>query len=101
VNSTQCNGTGIIICQAGKCQCDAPSYKPCKSSCGNELKKKKSLFYLKKFDFLIEINGGFAYQGDDCRVEQNCIRNAICREEKCQCMENYMVKNGVCCMLKI
>ncbi len=49
---------------------------------------------------MIEINRDFAYQGEECREEDNCIGNTICRANKCECMVGYTLKNGVCCMLK-
>jgi len=49
---------------------------------------------------LIELNRGFAYQGEECREEGNCIGNTNCQANKCECKQGYTPKNGVCCMLK-
>lgn len=43
-----------------------------------------------------------AYEGDHCEAQGNCVGNAICSGEKiCRCLDNYVAKNGLCCMLKI
>ncbi len=43
----------------------------------------------------------FAYVGEGCAVTKNCVENAECANNKCQCNSGYTLKNGACCMLKI
>ncbi|CAF4961111.1 unnamed protein product, partial [Rotaria sp. Silwood1] len=74
-SDTQCEGSNIV-CRDRKCQCNYPAYTPCKSTC--------------------EINRRYAYEGENCEVNENCIDNAICSEKKCTCRPDFPARNGLC-----
>ncbi len=45
----------------------------------------------------IEVKDKFVYQGGECRVNENCLNNADCTENRCQCRTDYTAMNGLCC----
>ncbi|CAF3000410.1 unnamed protein product [Rotaria socialis] len=76
-SNPECIGTGLI-CHTNLCQCDAPWYKPCNTVC--------------------EVQQQSVYEGDTCRVDDNCMRHARCdnSSKKCVCKETFSSFNGLC-----
>ena len=50
------------------------------------------------FLLLLDIVRQVISEGDRCVVTENCVDNAYCRDEKCQCVDGFMARNGACCM---
>ncbi|CAF4481714.1 unnamed protein product, partial [Rotaria sp. Silwood2] len=75
--ASECDGANATICRDGKCQCDTPWYRPCDTGC--------------------VIKRNFVYEGQECRIKDNCINNSLCNSaRRCQCEQNYTAINGLC-----
>ncbi|CAF1080374.1 unnamed protein product [Rotaria sordida] len=76
-NTNECTDIGPI-CRNGRCQCDTPWYTPCGTKC--------------------DIKAVFVYEGEECRINDNCIPNAVCAdvEKRCRCQSSYTALNGLC-----
>lgn len=87
-----------LICRNDICQCDAPWYKPCIGSCGIKINLWKREYIL-LFYVLIVIQERFVYEGEECRLDINCLDNARCDNatRRCVCKESYSAFNGLCC----
>ncbi|CAM4776996.1 unnamed protein product [Rotaria magnacalcarata] len=76
-SNPECIGTGLI-CHSNLCQCEAPWYKPCNAVC--------------------DIQRQSVYEGDACRVDDNCMSHARCdnSSRRCVCRETFSSFNGIC-----
>ncbi|UJR14617.1 hypothetical protein I4U23_001611 [Adineta vaga] len=75
-NATQCGGQGTK-CQDATCKCDTPYYLPCLTT-------------------TCSVNPAFVYEGQTCRIVENCLNNTICEKEQCKCKPDFTASNGLC-----
>jgi hypothetical protein len=97
-SNSNCTGSAGLICQGGICLCNTPWYYPCTTGCGTLIFIK---LIFRKYSFQIEIQRGFAYEGERCLRNENCLDNAQCNNASgvCMCNVGYTAINGACCKL--